>query len=1071
MDAYYGQHNYVGEHAGTAAALAFIQLNEWDSTHDGLGTAQKGQWFYDTTSDSVRIWTGAAWVEPLLADGTVDATGILSYDAPGKPFANPAEIVDKQYVDALVAGLTMKDAVRVATQAPVVLANMFDGATIDGVVLVAGDRFLVKDQPGMAANENGVYVAQAIGVPPVRSADCAAGVKASGVWVIAEEGAGTNADKGWLCTTNGAVFGDAINYVVFPSFSGHYFGEEGVFVDATYGVDSVLADGTPDAPYRTLSYACSRVEAIALTAAVFCTPVTFRLSPGVYAGAVTMPRRLHIKVVGDNCVISGNVNWQIDPVLWTTYAVPLTSVPTLHFARNEACRPVETETSLALFPQGLRLAAGTLEAYNCNPAMGSQMPTTKILTLTGVYRDTFHIYNRPTTGLATSVDAVGTMILAMRDSGASVAFPSYITGEVDRDVGGGTLVENDVRIYAERSEVRMRGVCRIELLDNCIYAADYTVDHAGNPYDYGLICSYSGASAGEVIRNCRMFTDSFFGFNSAAVAPAHDPTTANAIIFDRLSLVDMAAGCTSLATSFAGFSTTLMTGAFGRGWYYGVDEASNFTRLTIPCASPGPSWNLFAHTYSIAANWMPGRGALATNNRLTIELESGMYSLPKATVTFDKEFVNIIGKGSGAMPGRTTVNEPNTVLLATNKIEWAVTAGHLGKLTIYRNSAVEAGCLTMTVGQATESTFKELSFLGAGAGPVYAVMLDAAVHIPAFPLMGTWEDCHTELNGLFYGGSFGGTARRCTAGTYSFAGWHGGAPLDLSFLGAAFECEAGNYSFGATDAGGNVECGGHLERCTAGNYGYGFAAGGAAAYTATCSAVMIDCTAVGSSFGYSDPGAGEASGTFTRCTSGSNSFGCSNAAADSGIFSGIGKDCQATTNSFGSNINDPTKASFSGLAVSCYATVQCFGARGTYTGQAYLCRATYGSFGWQTAPAVDAIIEDCRIVNIRDTMLVDGPPGIYGGVMKRCFIDTKAGKDTPCLVLMGGTAVGGDESRVYDCDLIVKDTHATTIDAVGGGGPFDVQLAHCRMRVPISAGVNNVLAVPYNLVDAAYNPS
>lgn len=1071
MDAYYGQHNYVGEHAGTAAALAFIQLNDWDSTHDGLGTAQKGQWFYDTTSDSVRVWTGAAWVEPLLADGTVNATGILSYDAPGKPFANPAEIVDKQYVDALVAGLTMKDAVRVATQAPVVLANMFDGATIDGVVLAAGDRFLVKDQPGMGANENGVYVAQGIGVPPVRSADCAAGLKASGVWVIAEEGAGTNADKGWLCTTNGAVFGDAISYVVFPSFSGHYFGEEGVYVDATYGVDTVLADGTPDAPYRTLQYACTRVEAITLTAAVFCTPVIFRLAPGVYAGAVTMPRRLHLKVVGDNCVISGNVNWQIDPVLWTTYAVPLTNVPTLHFARNEVCLPLEANTSLALFPQGFRLAAGTLEAYNCNPAMGSQMPTYKMLMLTGAYRDTFHIYNRPTTGLATSVDAVGTMMLAMGDARASTAAPSYITGEVDRDVGAGTLVENDVRIFAERSDVYMRGVCRIGQLTECSYTADYTADHLGNPYDYGLICSYYSSAGGEVVRNSFMVADGYFGLNSAAVVPAHNPATAWAIVFDRFSLMRMAAVCATLATSFAGFSTTSNVGAYGRGWYYGFDEAANYTRLTIPCASKSNSWALFAHTYSIAANWRPGGAVLSTNNRLTIELDSGGFTLPAATFSFDKEFVNVIGKGSGAMQGNAIVAEPNTVLSATNKIEWAVTEGHLGKLTIDRSSAVEAAALVMAVGHATLSTFQDLAFRGSGAGPVWAVMLDPLVHTPGAPLLGTWEDCHTELPGFLYGGSFGGTVRRCTGGDYSFVGWHGAAALDMSFLGTAIDCDGGDYSFGATDAGGVMICGGALDRCTCTSCGYGHSEGGIAFYAATCSAAMTDCTSGVESFGYSASSTATASGTFDHCTATSSSFGSSDAApVGDGVFSGMATNCQATSNSFGSNAADPENAVFSGRAIDCMATYQCFGARGSFTGQAFRCMSTYGSFGWQTAPAVAAVMDGCFVTSVRDTMLVDGPPGIYGGVVRRCYIATKAGEDTPCLVLMGGTAVGGDESRVYDCDLIVKDTHATTIDCTGGGF-FDAQIAHCRMRVGISAGVTNVLAVPYNLVDAAYDPS
>lgn len=60
----------------------------------------------------------------------------------------------KAYVDAVAAGLSAKDAARVATTENITLSGL---QTIDGVTVVAGDRVLVKNQS--TASQNGVYVA------------------------------------------------------------------------------------------------------------------------------------------------------------------------------------------------------------------------------------------------------------------------------------------------------------------------------------------------------------------------------------------------------------------------------------------------------------------------------------------------------------------------------------------------------------------------------------------------------------------------------------------------------------------------------------------------------------------------------------------------------------------------------------------------------------------------------------------------------------------------------------------------------------------------------------------------
>jgi hypothetical protein len=91
-------------------------------------------------------------------------------------------------------------------------------------------------------------------------------------------------------------------------------------------------------------------------------------------------------------------------------------------------------------------------------------------------------------------------------------------------------------------------------------------------------------------------------------------------------------------------------------------------------------------------------------------------------------------------------------------------------------------------------------------------------------------------------------------------------------------------------------------------------------------------------------------------------------------------------------------------------------------------------------------------------------------MIRNCVIRTKNGEDIAPLVLTGGTAAGNDPSRVINCDLYTN-THITSIDTEALGF-YDVQLVHSRMNVDIDAvHVTNVIGVPYNVVDAAYDPT
>lgn len=92
-----------------------------------------------------------------------------------------------------------KASARVATTAN--LAALSGLLTVDGVVLVAGDRALVKDQATLS--QNGIYVAAAGAW--ARAVDADDGTKLTpGALVSVEEGT-ANADSQWMLTTNGAI--------------------------------------------------------------------------------------------------------------------------------------------------------------------------------------------------------------------------------------------------------------------------------------------------------------------------------------------------------------------------------------------------------------------------------------------------------------------------------------------------------------------------------------------------------------------------------------------------------------------------------------------------------------------------------------------------------------------------------------------------------------------------------------------------------------------------------------------------------------------------------------------------
>ena len=273
----------------------------------------EGRLIYNTTTDTVKVYTGSAWkslphtitaggsytdgITISESNGTVtltlnladtDSAGLLSStfwnmlndatdsatasklvkrDANGNAkVATPtdaAHIATKGYVDAARQGLDVKQSVRAATTGPINLANQLEaGDTIDtSVTLVAGNRVLVKDQS--TASENGIYVVQSSGAA-VRASDANGtadtGEITGGTFTFVEEGT-VNADSGWVVSTNGTITvgTTAINWVQF-SGAGSITAGDGLSKDGnTLNVNdddvTIYVDGNDDLAVKSSSTA------------------------------------------------------------------------------------------------------------------------------------------------------------------------------------------------------------------------------------------------------------------------------------------------------------------------------------------------------------------------------------------------------------------------------------------------------------------------------------------------------------------------------------------------------------------------------------------------------------------------------------------------------------------------------------------------------------------------------------------------------------------------------------------------------------------------------------------------
>lgn len=137
--------------------------------------------------------------------------------------ADPSAATDattKQYVDNVAAGLDWKENVRVASTANLAVASaVINGATVDGVSLVTGNRILLKNQT--TASENGIYIVAASGAAS-RSTDADTSADISNMITRVSEGT-VNGDKMFQLVTDNVTLGStSLVYTEFTGGGGTY---------------------------------------------------------------------------------------------------------------------------------------------------------------------------------------------------------------------------------------------------------------------------------------------------------------------------------------------------------------------------------------------------------------------------------------------------------------------------------------------------------------------------------------------------------------------------------------------------------------------------------------------------------------------------------------------------------------------------------------------------------------------------------------------------------------------------------------------------------------------------------
>ncbi len=226
----------------------------------------------------------------LKKDGSVTWTG--DHNAGGFKLTNlaqgvnPNDAVTYSQLQDVAAGVSVKDAVRVASTGSDIDVATGGLLTVDGVTLVAGNRVLVKDQTDPI--ENGVYVAAAGAWSRASDFDDVPSTEVRGGNLVFVQQGTVNANTSWILTGTGdlVVNTDPLN---FTQFSGA-------------GTQTASNVGTGEGVFKQLSGNNFEFKSLADTAEINVTAAANELSFSIVAGSIVGSKIASATITGANLV-------------------------------------------------------------------------------------------------------------------------------------------------------------------------------------------------------------------------------------------------------------------------------------------------------------------------------------------------------------------------------------------------------------------------------------------------------------------------------------------------------------------------------------------------------------------------------------------------------------------------------------------------------------------------------------------------------------------------------------------------------------------------------------------------
>jgi len=260
----------------------------------------------------------------LTSLGTIASLVVTAGTISTTPSAS-TDIANKIYVDTVAQGLDTKASVVAGTTANITLSGT---QTIDGVVLVAADRVLVKNQT--LSQDNGLYLCAAGAW--TRTTDMNTWAQVPGAYVFVETGT-TLADTGWVCTSDaGGTLGTTA--ITWAQFSG-----------AGSGVSSITFGTTGLTPATATTGAVTVAGTLAV--ANGGTGLTAGTSGGILAYTATGTLASSTLLAANALVIGGGAG--VAPSTTTTGTGILTFLGTPSSANLAAAVTDETGSGALVF--------------------------------------------------------------------------------------------------------------------------------------------------------------------------------------------------------------------------------------------------------------------------------------------------------------------------------------------------------------------------------------------------------------------------------------------------------------------------------------------------------------------------------------------------------------------------------------------------------------------------------------------------------------------------------------------------------------------------------------------------